>query len=49
MLKPLIYGAIIALFVIQTANVPPVSATPHTQAQAHAQVNAQVDTQVNAH
>lgn len=27
MLKPLIYAAIVALFVVQTANVPPVSVT----------------------
>lgn len=26
MLKPLIYAAIVAVFVMQTANVPPVSA-----------------------
>lgn len=29
MLKPLIYAAITALFVMQTANVPPVSAKTH--------------------
>lgn len=35
LLKPLIYAAIVAVFVIQTANVPPVSAkTPYSHIAA---------------
>ena len=33
MLKPLIYAAIVAVFVMQTANVPPVNA--NTNASSH--------------
>jgi len=37
MIKPLIYGAILVLFVIETANVPPLSA-PTVTALQHASI-----------